>query len=65
MNTHDPRHRLQATADAHWDKYLSCVHTGGTREQRESAFDRWLQADQDLSRYDRVAGTLAETQEAA
>lgn len=59
------RDELQATSDMAWIRYLSCVHTGGTREQRESAFARWLQADQDLSRYDRVAGTLAETQEAA
>lgn len=59
MSPHDPRHQLEATADAHWDRYLSAVTTGGTPEQRQWAFDRWLEHDQALARHDRHARNQA------
>lgn len=43
MNTQDPRHRLQATADAHWDKYLStglCECGCGQRTRVAAKTDR-------------------------
>lgn len=35
----------QASRDKLFQKYILTVHTGGTSEQRRSAFDRWCDAE--------------------
>jgi hypothetical protein len=59
----DPRHQLDATADAAWGRYVSTITTGGTPVQRQWAFDRWMEASDKLAAHDRHATARRKTDE--
>lgn len=61
----DQTHRLQATADAAWERYRSCCGLGGTKEERRFAYDQASKAEDALAAHDRATQPARDREAAA